>query len=64
VNSATNASHCQDVIMAIVTQASSATAIKVGMVSSAEMVCIISKAEFVKICKYYIFILLLMLECF
>jgi hypothetical protein len=41
VNCVTNASHCQDVNMATVIQASSATAIKAGMVSSVEMVCII-----------------------
>jgi hypothetical protein len=41
VNCVTNASRCQDVIMATVIRALSAIAIKAGMVSSVEMVCII-----------------------
>jgi hypothetical protein len=41
VNCVTNASRCQDVIMATVIPALSATAIKAGMVCFVEMVCIV-----------------------
>jgi hypothetical protein len=52
VNCATNASRCQGAIMATVTQALSATAIRVGMVCFVEMVRIIRNTGAVKNSQY------------
>jgi hypothetical protein len=48
VNCATNAFHCQDVIMATATQALNATAIRAGMACFVEMVCTIRNTVAVK----------------